>query len=227
MSNSLIPYNKDNSGAHDLLKPLREKQSTSNFFTLQKQQIQTFNSLTDVSSAAVSELTKRTSQNISKLKIPASPSSLSFVPSSKTIEEKLFDATASVKILASKVAMHLDRDRRNKLFNQIDSLHDIEEWDEEDRPIINSSFETFLKTILLISPQRHPGLGLSHEGNLIATWGNNQDRLITEFLPKEFVRFVLSRIVDGEIERATGEIKISRLLECLTPYQPNHWFANA
>jgi hypothetical protein len=226
MSNSLIPYNKDNSWAHDVLMPLREKQSTSNFFTLQKKQIQLSNSLLDVRSAAVSELTKKTSQNISKLTISASPSSLPSVPSSKTIEEKLFDATASVKILASKVAMHLDRDRRNKLFSQIDSLHDIEEWDEEDRPIIDSSFETFLKAILLISPQRHPGLGLSHEGNLIATWGNTQDRLITEYLPKGFVRFVLSRIIDGEIERATGETKISRLLECLTPYQPNHWFAH-
>lgn len=224
MSNDLTPYSNATSLLHDALKQHRDKQSTSHFYAVQKKPIQLFNSFFDVSSASVSELTKQTSQNITRLTIPPSPASFAFVPSKKSIEEKLFDATASVKILASKVAMHLDRDRRNKLFSQIDSLHDIAEWDEEDMPIKDSSFETFLKAILLISPKQHPGLGLSHKGNLIATWGNNQDRLITEFLPKGLVRFVLSRTVDSEIERATGETNISRLYECLVPYQPNHWF---
>lgn len=180
----------------------------------------------DAKSAAVSVATREMSLNISKLTIPPSPASITFLPKSKSLEEKLFDATASVKVLSSKVAMHLNQERRNKLFSQIDSLHDIDEWDEEDMPVKDSSFETFLKAILLISPKRHPGLGLSHKGNLIATWGNSQDRLVAEFLPKGFVRFVLSRNLDGEIERATGETNISRLFECLTPYQPNHWFAN-
>lgn len=223
MSNDMIPYRNANSWPHDAHKSHRENQSTSHSYAVQNKQIQLFNSFFDVSSATVSELAKQTSQNITKLKIPPSPASL-LVSSKKSIEEKLFDATASVKVLSSKVAMHLDQDRRNKLFSQIDSLHDIAEWDEEDMPIKDSSFDTFLKAILLISPKQHPGLGLSHKGNLIATWGNNQDRLITEFLPKELVRFVLSRTVDDEIERVTGETKISRLYECLTPYQPNHWF---
>lgn len=227
MSNDMIPYSNANSWLHDVLKPHRENQSTSRSYAVQNKQIQLLNSFSDVSSAAVSELTRQTSKNITKLTIPpspASPDSFTFVPSKKSIEEKLFDATASVKILASKVAMHLDRDRRNKLFSQIDSLHDIAEWDEEDMPIKDSSFDTFLKAVLLISPKQHPGLGLSHKGNLIATWGNNQDRLIIEFLPKELVRFVLSRTIDGKIERATVETNISRLYECLAPYQPDHWF---
>lgn len=224
MSNDMIPYSKTSSLLFDALKPHREIPSTSHLYAVQQKPIQLFNSFSDVSSAAVSELTRQTSQNITKLTIPPSPASFAFAPSKKSIEEKLFDATASVKILASKVAMHLDRDRRNKLFSQIDSLHDIAEWDEEDMPIKDSSFETFLKAILLISPKQHPGLGLSHKGNLIATWGNNQDRLITEFLPKGLVHFVLSRTIDGEIERATGETNILRLYECLVPYQPDHWF---
>lgn len=226
MSNDLIPYDNANALLHDALFPHREKQSTAYLYAVQKKPIQLSNSFSDVSSVAVSELTKQTSQNINKLSIPPSPASFAFVSKEKSIEEKLFDATASVKILASKVAMYLDRNRRNKLFSQIDSLHDIAEWDEVDMPIKDSSFETFLKAILLISPKQHPGLGLSHKGNLIATWGNNQDRLITEFLPKGLVRFVLSRAIDGEIERATGETNISRLCKCLEPYQPNHWFAH-
>lgn len=224
MSKDLITYGEANSWLQNALNPHGEKLSTAYLFAGQKKPIQLFNSFSDVSSAAVSELTKQTSKNITKLTNPPSPASFTFTPSVKSIEEKLFDATASVKMISSKVAMHLDRNRRNKLFSQIDSLHDIEEWDEEDMPIKDSSFETFLKAILLISPKQHPGLGLSHKGNLIATWGNSQDRLITEYLPKGLVRFVLSRNIDGETERSTGETSISRLYECLAPYQPDHWF---
>lgn len=179
---------------------------------------------TEMSAAAMSDYTNQVSRNISGLMIPPSPGALAFEPYNKSTEEKLFDATASVKVLASKVAMHLDRERRNKLFKQIDSLHDIDEWDKEDSPIKATSFETFLKAFILISPKVHPGLGLSYEGNLIATWGNLQDRLITEFLPKGLVRFVLSRTVDDDVERATGEINVARLSDCLSPYQPEHWF---
>lgn len=179
---------------------------------------------TEMGAAAMSDYTNQVSRNISKLIIPPSPSALTFEPYNKPVEEKLFDATASVKVLASKVAMHLDTGQRNKLFKQIDSLHDIDEWDKEDSPIKATSFETFLKAFLLISPKVHPGLGLSYEGNLIATWGNLQDRLITEFLPKGLVRFVLSRTINDDVERATGETSVARLYDCLSPYQPDHWF---
>jgi hypothetical protein len=179
--------------------------------------------LPEVSSTALNEIARQ----LEELKIPPSPASLSLTSQPRNLQESLFDATASVKILAAQVAMHMDKNWREKLFRQIDSLHDLEEWDSEDKPIRRASFATFLKAILQVKPQRHPGLGLSYEGYLIAAWTLGQDRLITEYLPNDRVRWILTRHIDGEIERASGQTIVSRLTECLAAYQPEHWFFDA
>jgi hypothetical protein len=149
------------------------------------------------------------------------------VPSSSfTIDERLFNATSTVKILTAQVAMHMSKEWRDKLFSQIDSLHDLEEWDEDDKPVDRFSFASFLKAILYIRPQRHPGLGLSYEGNLVAAWTTGRDRLTIEFLANDRVCWVLTRNIGGETERAAGQTVVSRLYECLVPYDPTHWFVH-
>lgn len=144
--------------------------------------------------------------------------------SNKQLAEQLFDATASVKIAMSQVSMHIGRLWRDKLFRQIDSLHDLEEWDEDDNPINKESFVSFIKEMILIKPELHPGLGLSYKGYLIAAWTRGNDRLTIEFLPNERAKWLVSKCVDGEIERATGVTSLSRLPECIAPYKPGTWF---
>jgi hypothetical protein len=144
----------------------------------------------------------------------------------RPIQELLFEALASVKILTSQVAMHLDREWRDKLFSQLDSLHDLTEWEDGDQPIQQSSFATFLKAMLSVRPARRPGLGLSSAGHLIAAWTTGDDRMTIEFLANDRVRWVLSRQYDGEPERVAGEMSVSRLMDGLTPYSPERWFAH-
>jgi len=140
------------------------------------------------------------------------------------LEEILFDATSSVKIAMSQVAMHVDRKFRDKLFSQIDALHDLDEWNADDNPIDKYSFVSFIKGILQINPQRYPSLGLSNDGNLMVAWIQDKNRLIVEFLPNDRVEWVISRYVDEEIDRASGETSIPRLLDRLAPYHPEIWF---
>lgn len=161
---------------------------------------------------------------INQLQMEPSPATLPVTANAQTTAERLFDATASAKILASRVAMYLTEDQRRKIFRQLDSIHDVNEWDEDDKPIRKTSFATFLKALLVLSPQRHPGMALSQEGNLIAAWIIGVDRLTMEFLPGDRVRWVVSMTISGEKERATGDVTISRLGECLMPYRPEHWF---
>jgi len=173
--------------------------------------------------------TKEIMQNIKALKNQPSQVSLtaSHAPSSKenTLEERLFDARANVKILTSEVAMYLEPEWRKKLFHQIDLLHDPEEWESEDKPIDQSSYRTFLRAFLEINPKRKPGLGLAYMGNLIAAWTTGRDRLTIEFLPDDHVRWVLTKYYDDEPERVAGKSKISRLLQSLAPYNPECWFS--
>ena len=224
MSKQLIPSHSDNATPNKITSLYLGKQSTNTEPSFFKSGILNVNWQSEMSTAAIRDDTQQLMKQVANLQSPLSPASLSLSPSGMAIEERLFDATSSVKMLTAQVAMHMNKEWRDKLFSQIDSLHDLDEWDADDKPVKKSSFATFLKTILQIRPQRHPGLGLTYEGYLIAAWTTGQDRLTTEFLPNDRVRWVLTRNLDGEVERATGETKVSRLYECLNPYQPDHWF---
>jgi len=175
--------------------------------------------------AAFSESTQTMERRVGDLLIPPSPASLTSPIGPKPLEERLFDATASVKILTSQIAMHLEREWRDKLFRQLDSLHDPREWVPDDEPIQQASFATFLKAIVQIRPKRRPGLGLSHAGHLIAAWTRQTDRLTIEFLPGDRVRWVVGRNRDEEPEHISGQTRVSRLVEALAPYSPEIWFS--
>lgn len=175
--------------------------------------------------AAFDESVRLTESRVEALRSPPSPAALIALKSNKPLEERLFDATANVKILTSQVAMHLDREWRDKLFQQLDSMHDPAEWESDDEPIKQASFATFLKAIVQLKPQRRPGLGLSYGGHLLAAWTKGSDRLTVEFLSKDRVKWVLSRHREEEIERFAGQMVVSRLAAALAPYDPDYWFS--
>jgi len=152
------------------------------------------------------------------------PGSLEAVDAEKDLAERLFDAIAAAKMLTAQVAMHLDREWRDKIFQQLDSLHDADEWQADDEPIRQGSFSTFLKAMLALRPNRRPGLGLSHNGQLVAAWTTDRDRLTIEFFPNDRVRWVLVRYIEDEPDRFAADTPVSRLGEGLAPHHPEHWF---
>jgi hypothetical protein len=161
---------------------------------------------------------------------PSTPSPTSLKLESlpeKNLAERAFDELAAAKMLTASVAMHLDSARRDKLFRQLDSLHDLAEWDEGDGPLQRPSFGTFLKAMLTVNPQRQPGLGLSQVGHLIGAWTVDRDRLTIEFLPNDWVKWVLARYEDDdEPRRFAGQTPVSELAEGLAPHRPEHWFSH-
>jgi hypothetical protein len=144
------------------------------------------------------------------------------------LEVQVFEVLAGAKVLTSKVAMHLEREFRDRLFQKLDALHETDQWEEGDEPLDQSSFQTFLKAILTIRPERRPGLGLSQTGNLIAAWTTARDRLTIEFLPNDRVSWVLARYDDtDEPARFAGQTSVSQLVQGLAPHRPEHWFSHA
>ena len=143
-----------------------------------------------------------------------------------TIEERLYDALALCKIKTSSVAMHITNEWRSRFFSQLDNLMDVENWEEDDKPITESSFTTLLRMIIYIKPARRPGIGSTSKGNIIASWTKDTDRLTIECLPDDRVRWVLSCITDGVRETAAGEVTLTRLQKVLSPYDTDRWFAN-
>jgi hypothetical protein len=177
--------------------------------------------------SALSWETNLIAEWVDQLRKP-SPASISPEPEGQSLERRVFDALAEAKILTSHVAMHLKSETRERLFRQLDSLHDIDEWENGDEPINKSSFQTFLKAILTIRPERRPGLGLSHIGNVIAAWTTARDRLTIECLPSDRVSWVLARYDDtDEPARFAGQTSVSELVEGLAPHRPERWFSHA
>ena len=181
--------------------------------------------ISNLNSTALGDESQEIMRQVNQLRNPISPSGVMLSDQGdRTLEERLFDATANVKILTSQVAMHLDQELRKRIFSQLDAIHNVEDWDPDDEPIRKGSFATFLKALVEIKPVRRPSLGLSHSGHLIAAWVVEQDRLTIEFLNDDRVRWVLARAIDDDVERFAGHTNVARLLDGLKPYQPAHWF---
>lgn len=193
------------------------------FFTEQIAGQKAFAGIGELGSNLLSQSTNEFQKSIHRLVSIKSPSTQR-AGEYKTLPEKLYDATSEVKILTSQVSMYLTREWRDRVFKQLDNLHDISEWDSDISPIQKESYKTFLRLVIALKPNKHPGLGLSDKGFLLAAWIVGQDRLTTEFLPNDNVRWTLSTLIDGEVDRAAGVTKVSRLLANLLPYQPEKWF---
>ena len=172
----------------------------------------------------MSAQTQEIESRIQQLRSPVAPSMLGSQVHEKSLEEKLFDATAGVKVMTSQVAMYLDSQWRSKLFNQIDFLHDVDEWEQGDEPLQRESFATFLKAICELKPKKRPGLGLTPSGQLIAAWTVGSSRLTIEFLGNGRVKWVISRIIDDEIEHYVGDTTVNRLATGLEPHHTEEWF---
>lgn len=185
-------------------------------------------------SNALSAATKETFRNIQSLKGSATSSvsnadapdpQKSIVPVLNDQRAEVYNAIAQAKLRVSMVAMHLDDAWRQRLFAQLDRIHDIEEWEPEDKPVQAQSFETFIRTMIVLRPRKWPNLGLSHDGHLLAVWGTAQDRVTLEFLGGDCVRWTLSHVrPDNNIVRNAGLGPSLQILSLLSPYNPDHWF---
>lgn len=141
------------------------------------------------------------------------------------IDEQLFDARANFKVTASKYAMHLGKDWRDRLFSQIDTLLDAAEWQDADAPITNESARTFLRMLVYLQARR-PGLGAAHDGSLIASWTAGANQLTILCQPNDRVRWMISADMPEGRETAAGSSSLHRLPEILMPYNPKQWFGD-
>lgn len=139
-------------------------------------------------------------------------------------KQKLFDATVNAKVWTSRVAMHLDRQTRDRFFSQLDRLHALEDWYGDDEPLKLGSYKTFVRAILLFNANSKPALALMPNGNLMALWENDGEKLTIEFKENDVARWLVSR-PDGDFtERAAGQTKLKNLVSRLEPYNADSWF---
>ena len=82
-----------------------------------------------------------------------------------------------------------------------------------------------LKFIIRTRPNNAPYLGLSDEGNFLASWINKSNEIILEFKPQEEIKWLVSCVFDKKKEVANGTLfSIKRLLDNLSIYKTAGWF---
>jgi hypothetical protein len=139
------------------------------------------------------------------------------------IAAKLFSATADAKIWTSKIAMHLDRAVRDRIFRQLDILHDADEWIDDGSPVLLESYKTFVRALVHHHIHTRPSLSLMPSGHILAMWKDGNDKLSVEFMPHDKTRWMVQVTLD-DVERAAGLSSLERLREVLQPYGADRWF---
>jgi hypothetical protein len=143
------------------------------------------------------------------------------------VERALYDAAAQAKTLTSQVAMHLKRGQREWLFARLDDLLDAENWHDDDLPLRASSFYTYLRFITYEPRVKKSSLGISDDGNLLATWAAPEFRLTVEFLPADILRWSVWENVGSSLETAAGHTNLLRISTVLSPYKRPQWYFDA
>jgi hypothetical protein len=149
---------------------------------------------------------------------------LMFVERDPTIPEKLFESLVGAKVVTSQVAMHLERKWRDAFFAKLDRIHDADEWDPKDVPLVAASVHTFLRAMFAWKPKHNPAIGLSGRGNMIAAWRDGEIRLTVEFYPDDKVGWIVSLPRDGWTQKCSTSNLIDEFENVLSPYTPVRWF---
>jgi hypothetical protein len=145
-------------------------------------------------------------------------------PSTQTEDAQVFNVLVDLKVETSRIAMHLEDSWRSGLFRQLDSLLDAENWDFSDRLPTMDSYMTFLRLLILLGRPRRPGLGATSDGNIIAAWTNDQNRLTIECRPYDQLRWIVVRDLPGGVVRSANTCTTKQLREMLGFYKPDIWF---
>lgn len=150
----------------------------------------------------------------------------SLLDAEKELSSRLFSKSAQLKILISKVSMHLPDEWRRKFFHKLDSLHDPDNWEEDDNLVDASAFVTFLRFVLQVGPLERTSIGVSPEGHFLIGWKRDCDSLALEFLPNDAVHWSVVRHQTGGQESVAGRTVVGRLSAVLQPYALKDWFLN-
>ena len=144
--------------------------------------------------------------------------------SDEGLEASLFRNRANLKILASRVAMHLSNEERNALFSAIDWLLDHAEWEDESSQIDEHAFRSYLRFMIFARPHRLPNIGVGPYGTLLVGWHKDEKSVHAEFLPEDqcmaVVKFSSARGPEtfawhGHVARLRSFVENNGVVECI------------
>jgi hypothetical protein len=124
-------------------------------------------------------------------------------PRVASFEEHIFDTLVSLKVAVSQYAMHLGRDERARLFEELDSKINVEDWHEGDKLPTPQSFVEFLKWMIYSKHSEWTSIGVSSQGSILVAWRTPKVLLTANFEAKDSVRWT------AQVKSSAGDVGYS------------------
>jgi hypothetical protein len=127
----------------------------------------------------------------------------------KTFEQRVTDALVQLKAAAAEYAMHLSSAQRETIFNQLESIINVEDWYEEDEfPKLNS-FKDLLAWSIYADVPQWDSLGVDDDGDILVAWHNDQVTLTANFDGNRLVRWTSRYQEEGDaVAHAAGDCSL-------------------
>ena len=126
----------------------------------------------------------------------------------------------------SKFSMYLPVGFSQGLNRQFANMMDEDAWEDDDELIDRSALNTFLNTLYATRTLVRPVIGTNGRGSVTAFWHSGSDFLTIDSYANGKVAWALAKTLGThEPEQAAGRSTTSRILDVLSPFDPEVWFA--
>jgi hypothetical protein len=119
--------------------------------------------------------------------------------------EHLFNSLVALKVAISQYAMHLSSQERHRLFEELDSKINEDDWHEEDLLPRTNSFIDFLKWMIHAKYFKWTSIGVSAAGTILVAWKTTNVMLTANFEKPGSVRWTAQvKSANGEVGQSAG-----------------------
>ena len=102
-------------------------------------------------------------------------------PEGTSFSEQIFNSLVGLKVAVSQYAMHLSHAERHRIFAELDSVINVDDWHEGDELPKIAAFQDFLKWMIYSKYNKWLSLGVSDTGHLLVAWKTPRVLLTGEF----------------------------------------------
>lgn len=135
-------------------------------------------------------------------------------PRVTSFDERIFDSLVSLKVAISQYAMHLDASERRRLFEELDSKINVEDWHEDDMLPAVSSLQEFLKWMIYSKHCPWTSIGVSSQGSILVAWYTPRVLLTANFEAQDSVRWTAQvKSANGDVGHSVGKCTLRLFAE--------------
>jgi uncharacterized UPF0160 family protein len=103
------------------------------------------------------------------------------IPEATDFAERVFNSLVALKVAVSQYAMHMSDAERHRIFAELDSVINTEDWHEEDELPKVEAFKDFLKWMIYSKYNKWISIGVSDDGDLMVAWKTTRVLLTAKF----------------------------------------------